>query len=317
MSTSTFPAAASHLASEIDLLFLVTLLMTGAVTIVIFVLMIVFALRYRRGSAASRVRAPPVVRQRMQRRMEIAWIAIPALLFVALFGWASALYFDRSVPPPDAMEISVIAKQWMWRVEHASGAREIDILHVPVGVPVKLIMTSQDVIHSFFLPAFRVKQDVLPGRYTALWFTADKVGEFHLLCAEYCGTDHASMFGHVVVLDGTGYAQWLAANGSPVTMASRGAALYRRLGCSGCHGSNAPTRAPPLDSLYGTQVALASGRTVVADEVYLRDSIVLPSRDVVAGYASVMPTYNGQISESEILEIIAYLKSLGRQGAAQ
>ena len=302
---------ASALAQRYDVLFLAMTLLTGIVATAVVVVMLVFAFRYRRGSRASRLRAPLAQRERIRRRIEIAWITIPLLFFVAAFTWAAALYYDRSTPPPGALEVAVVARQWMWKLEHAGGQREIDALHVPVNVPVKLVMTSQDAIHSFFVPAFRVKQDVLPGRYTVLWFTATRAGDYQIFCAEYCGVDHARMFGHVIALDPPQYQRWLDAQGATSPMAAHGEALFRDLGCSGCHGANAAVRAPPLEGLYGRAVALADGSTVIADDRYLRDSILLPAREVTAGYAPIMPSFVGQVDEAGILDLIAYIRRLG------
>lgn len=310
MKLPFLPETASTLAARFDTLFLAMTLLTGVVALAIVVVTIVFALRYRQGSGADRVRAPLAVRQSAQRRIEIAWITIPMLLFIAAFAWAATLYYDRSAPPAGAIEVSIVAKQWMWRVEHANGAREINELHVPVDVPVKLVMTSQDVIHSFYVPAFRVKQDVLPGRYTVLWFTATEAGDYHLFCAEFCGTDHSRMLGHVVSLAPAQFQRWLEGHDAEPTMAVRGEALFRALGCSGCHGANAAVHAPPLEGLYGRPVPLADGSIVVADERYVRDSILLPKAEIAAGYAPIMPSFAGQVSESEILELVAYIKSL-------
>jgi cytochrome c oxidase subunit II len=317
MTLPFLPVAASTLASRVDTLFVAITAVTGAVAIGVLVVMSVFVVRYRRGHGTSRVRASPSSRLRAQRRLEVAWIGIPLLLFIATFAWAAALYFDRSSPPADAMEVSVVAKQWMWRVDHANGAREINELHVPVGVPVKLVMTSQDVIHSFFVPEFRVKQDVLPGRYTVLWFTATRAGDYHLFCAEYCGTDHSRMLGDVLVLDAAEYQRWLAGQEQRPSMAARGAQRFRALGCAGCHGADAGVRAPHLEGLYEHTVQLQGGKTVVADDDYLRDSILLPKSQVVAGYDPIMPSYAGQVSESEVMEIIAYIKSLAGSGATR
>jgi cytochrome c oxidase subunit 2 len=204
----------------------------------------------------------------------------------------------------------VLAKQWMWKLEHENGRREIDELHVPLGQPVELIMTSQDVIHSFFVPAFRTKQDVLPGRYTSLWFTATNTGRFHLFCAEYCGTDPAHMGGDVIVMEPAQFQRWLTAHAATQSMAARGEDLFRHLGCSGCHGENASVHAPNLAGVYGRPVPLSDGTTVDADERYIRDSILLPRKEVAAGYAPIMPSFTGQIGEDDILDLIAYIKSL-------
>src|SRR5690349_7899969 len=210
-------------------------------------------------------------------------------------------------PPPGAAELFVLGKQWMWKVEHPGGEGEIDELHVPVGRPVRLVMTSQDVIHSFFLPAFRVKRDVLPGRYESLWFEATKTGEFPILCAEFCGLDHSHMKGRVVVLSENDYARWLAVQPPGDTLAVAGAVLFRELGCSGCHEGRGPVRAPRLDGLFGRRVPLQDGSVVVADERYIRDSILQPKREVAAGYAPVMPSFAGQIGEDEVLKLVAYI----------
>ena len=312
MSMGLLPPAASTLAPRVDALFYAVLAVTGTVAIAITVLIVVFSIRYRAASTVMRTGGPPRRQARVRRWLEITWTAIPLLLFLAAFGWAANLYVDRSTAPANAMEVAVVAKQWMWKLEHRNGVREIDELHVPRGVPVKLLLTSQDVIHSFFVPAFRVKQDVLPGRYTLLWFTATETGRFHLFCAEYCGTDHAGMRGGVVVMEPADFARWLAAQPPGTDMEQRGAALFRALGCSGCHGASAAVRAPDLAGVYGRPVPLADGTTVVADDRYLRDSILDPKKEVAAGYAPVMPSFAGQVSEEDILDLTAYLKSLAR-----
>ncbi len=314
MSALFLPEAASTYAADVDWLFLAMTLLTGAVAVAIIILLLAFSLKFRRGSGANRRRTPLARRQRVRRRIEIAWIAIPMLFFVAAFIWGAALYFDRSVPPSGALEVAVVAKQWMWRVEHANGAREINELHVPVNLPIKLVMTSQDVIHSFYAPAFRVKQDVLPGRYTVLWFNAIKTGDYALDCAEYCGTEHARMLGHIIVLEQPAYQRWLESQSAGPNMATRGEALFRELGCSGCHGERATVHAPPLEGLFGRRVPLTGGALVVANERYIRDSILLPASEIAAGYEPIMPTFAGQVSEVDLLELIAYIKSLaGRE----
>ena len=194
--------------------------------------------------------------------MEIAWTLTPLAIFLAMFVWAANLYYEHATPPDDAMDVYVVGKQWMWKLQHASGRREINELHVPLGRPVKLVMTSQDVIHDFFVPAFRIKQDVLPGRYTTLWFTATRHGDYHLFCAQYCGTDHSRMIGRVIVMAPAAFAEWLASGNGPPTMAAQGAALFRQYGCSGCHGANATVHAPQLEGLFGRPVQLADGSTV-------------------------------------------------------
>jgi len=270
----------------------------------------VFGIRYRAGSKAPRHEDIPAAQARARRRVELAWTLTPTLLFLGAFVWASRLYVQRADTPPNAVEVFVVARQWMWKLQHPGGQREIDEMHVPRGQPVRLVMTSQDVIHSFFVPAFRLKQDVLPGSYTEMWFTPTRAGTYHLFCAEYCGTDHARMGGDIVVMEPVAFERWLNAHRGGPDMAARGEARFREFGCSGCHGENASVHAPNLAGLYGGSVPLSDGSTVIADERYIRDSILLPRKEVVAGYAPIMPSFAGQIGEEDILDLIAYIKSL-------
>ena len=298
MSWLGLPEQASTMAPRVDHLLYAVSGVTVAVAIAIFVTMIVFGIRYRAGSDAPRAEDVPAAQARLRRRIELAWILTPLLLFFGAFGWAARLYMLRAEAPADAIEVYVVAKQWMWKLQHPGGQREIDELHVPRGQPVKLVMTSQDVIHSFFVPAFRLKQDVLPGRYTEMWFTATKSGRYHLFCAEYCGTDHARMGGDIVVMEPAEYERWLDAHPGGPGMAAQGEALFRQFGCSGCHGQNAVVHAPNLAGLFGRPVPLADGTTVIADERYVRDSILLPKKEVAAGYAPIMPSFAGQIAKT-------------------
>ena len=304
------PPEASTIAPRVDLLLYVVTLVTGTVAVAIFATMIVFGIRYRAASKTPRAEDIPALQARARRRVETAWTLIPLALFIGSFAWAARLYMVRAAAPANAIELFVVAKQWMWKLQHPGGQREIDEMHIPRGQPIKLLMTSQDVIHSFFVPAFRLKQDVLPGRYTQMWFTATRTGRFHLFCAEYCGTDHARMGGDVVVMEPAEFARWLDAHRGAEDMASRGADLFRHYGCSGCHGANASVHAPNLAGLFGRPVPLSDGTTVVADERYIRDSILLPAREVAAGYAPIMPSFAGRIGEDDILDLIAYVKSL-------
>ncbi|HZP67939.1 MAG TPA: cytochrome c oxidase subunit II [Rudaea sp.] len=303
-----FEPQASTIAERVDALFVTLLVVSAIVMIGVWAVMIWFAVRYRRGSTADRS-APPdrhVV-------IELAWTLIPFAIFLGVFAWSIALFAEMQTPPKDAQTMYVLAQQWFWKIEHAGGVTELNELHVPIGTPVRLLMTSQDVIHSFYLPAFRVKQDVLPGRYTQLWFKATTPGEYPLDCAEYCGTNHAGMGGRVIVMAVTDYARWLAGHAGATSLAQRGAGLFRSLGCSGCHGENAQVHAPSLDDVYGRPVPLANGTTKLADENYLRDSILLPQKDIVAGYAPIMPSYVGQIGEEDVLALVAYIESLHRR----
>jgi cytochrome c oxidase subunit II len=256
-----------------------------------------------------RSRASAAALRRTSTRLELAWTLTPLALFMAAFVWGAVLYHERGIAPADALPVFVVAKQWMWKLEHPGGQREINELHVPRGLPVRMTMISEDVIHSFFLPALRIKQDVLPGRYTSMWFTPTRAGEFRLMCAEYCGTDHARMGGRIVVMEPADYQRWLDAH-ALAPMAAAGERLFRRLGCSGCHAQGATVRAPDLAGVFGREVPLAGGGFAIADDRYLRDSILEPRKEIVAGYEPVMPSFAGHISEAELLDVIAYLKSL-------
>jgi cytochrome c oxidase subunit 2 len=310
-----FPEQASSNAERVDSLFLFELGIVLFFTTLICVLILFFAARYRRGSRVDRSH-PPL----SSRRLEAVWIGVPLILALVMYAWATVLFFDLYEPPGDAFQISVVGKQWMWYLQHPEGRAEINELHVPIGQPVKLTMTSQDVIHSFFVPAFRIKQDVLPGRYTALWFRPTKVGRHHLFCAEYCGTNHSLMTGWVYVMEQADYERWLSEKGSGPSMAEEGEQLFVRHHCAGCHQGSQIVHAPRLEGVYGHPVPILEGkdvRFVVADDRYIRDSILMPKSEVVAGYEPVMPSFKGQISEQDLLKIIAYIKSIGTKEAGQ
>jgi cytochrome c oxidase subunit 2 len=308
MNFPLFPDAASRVAERTDYLYFALIGFSSIVMLIVFAPMIYFLFKYRRGKKADRSpnRLPTIA-------IEITWTIIPVIVFTGLFAWGANQYFTIERPPPDAMEINVVGKQWMWKIQHPEGNREIDELHVPVGRNIKLTLASQDVIHSFFLPAFRIKQDVVPGRYTTEWFNADKIGTYYLFCSEYCGTHHSAMKGKVIVMSPADYEQWLIKGAPASTLAQSGAKLYRELGCSGCHESSTIVHAPPLAGVFGKPVPLQNGQFVAADEGYLRDSILLPARDIAAGYTNDMPSFQGRVSEEELLELIAYLRSLGNQ----
>ena len=227
--------------------------------------------------------------------------------------WGALIYLSEARPPADALEIYVVAKQWMWKAEHPTGQAEIDALHVPVGRAVKLTMTSQDVIHSFFVPAFRVKQDVVPGRYTSEWFKPTTPGEYHIFCSQYCGTQHSAMVGRVVVMEPADYERWLNTGRTAESIALTGERLFRERGCSGCHSVNSKFHAPLLEGVFGKSSPLENGEIVPMDERYVRDSILLPGKEIAKGYQNIMPSYAGQLSEEEIMQLIAYLKSIGNQ----
>jgi cytochrome c oxidase subunit 2 len=301
-----FPEQASTFAWRVDLLYTFLIGVSVIFAGLIFLLLSIFAVKYRRRSEDEQPR--PILGS---LRLEVLWTVIPLVLAMVIFAWGARLYFTTAIAPDDAMEIYVVGLQWMWMFQHQEGQREINELHVPTGRPVKLIMTSQDVIHSFYVPAFRVKMDVVPGLYTTTWFEASKTGSFHLFCAEYCGTAHAGMGGRIVVMKPTEFEHWLSGGASAEPLTAAGERLFQQLGCVGCHGVNAPVQAPSLEGLYGKAVPLQSGETVIADESYIRASILLPQKQIVAGYAPIMPPYQGQISEEGLLQLIAYIKSLG------
>lgn len=313
-----FPDRASTIAGPIDALYFAWLILSGAVALAVAVMIVWLAIRYRRGSPAKRALASAGDHDKTMHRIEIVWTVVPLVLFLAMFFWSAEVYYRSVAVPKDALPIYVVAKQWMWHAEHTGGEREIDELHVPADRPVELVMTSQDVIHSLSIPGFRIKQDVLPGRYTTLWFTANRPGEYRLYCTQYCGASHSRMVGRVVVMEPAAFEGWLSAHANLPTMAARGAQRFRDLGCNGCHGPQSVVRAPRLDGLFGTSVRLRDGRFVVADERFIRDAVLLPTQDVPAGYETGMPSFRGQIGEEDLLDIIEYVKSIANasQGGA-
>jgi cytochrome c oxidase subunit 2 len=310
-----FPEEASTIAGGVDQLYFLLIALSLFFSALVFVLIFFFAIRYRR-------RKPDEVPKPIlgSLKLELFWSITPGVIGLFIFGWGASVYFRNYDPPPGAMEIYVVAKQWMWKLQHPEGRREINELHVPAGRPVKLTMTSEDVIHSFYVPAFRVKRDLVPGQYSSLWFQASKPGKYHLFCAEYCGTEHSGMIGWVYVMEPEDYEKWLGGAASGETMAEAGRRLFEQSGCANCHQADATGRGPSLQALYGSAVLLQTGEKVIADESYLRESILYPQRKVVAGYRTLMPTFQGQIEEENLLQIIAYIKSLGsikRMGTEQ
>jgi cytochrome c oxidase subunit 2 len=302
-----WPQRASSMAGNVDALFIFLLIVSGMMTLLIFCAVLYFAARYRhrKGVLAEQVEG--------STPLEIMWTIIPLGVFMVIFGWGAIVYFQGHTPPRDATEVYVVAKQWMWKLEHAEGQREINELHVPVGRDVKLIMTSQDVIHSFFVPAFRVKQDVLPGRYTVLWFRATKPGTYHLFCAEYCGTQHSGMIGDIIVQEPAQYEAWMSGT-SNGPLSAAGEKVFAELGCATCHRNDVQGRGPSLQGVFGKPVQLEDGRMVTADENYIRESILDPGTKIVKGFKPVMPTFQGLVSEEQLNALVAYVKSLGGPG---
>jgi cytochrome c oxidase subunit 2 len=300
------PESASTFADEVDLYFLFLVGLTFFFSVVIGALAIFFMVRYRR-------RRPDEVPEPIEGAMvlEITWTVIPFLISMFIFAWGAKIYYDMYKEPKDALEIFVTGKQWMWRAQHPDGVREINALHLPLGRRVKLTMTSEDVLHSYYIPAFRTKADVVPGRYTMTWFEPTKVGTYHLFCTEYCGTQHSGMIGTVTVMEPSAYQSWLAGGVSEGSPAKAGEKLFASLACSTCHQDQNRGRGPTLAGAFGTQRVLSNGMTVVADEAYIRESILMPNAKLVAGYQAIMPSFQGQVSEEQILQLIAYLKSIG------
>jgi cytochrome c oxidase subunit II len=300
-----FPDQASSYAHCVDSIYFFLLAVATFFTVAIFLAIVWLALYYRRSAVRNRTRG--VGGQHWL--LEGTWIAIPLLLTMVMFVWGADLYFDLRTIPPGAIELNVVGKQWMWKIQHPQGRSEINELHLPVGRPVVLRMISEDVIHSFYVPAFRAKMDVLPGQYSSLWFEPTKPGEYHLFCAEYCGTDHASMSGRVIVMQPDEYAAWLA-GGEQRPPVSAGEQVFTQFRCHTCHFQGGQPRCPSLAKLFGQPVRLADGSVVTADDAYLRESILRPAARVVAGFQPVMPTYEGQLSEEQIFNLIQYIKSL-------
>ncbi|HVT03543.1 MAG TPA: cytochrome c oxidase subunit II [Thermoanaerobaculia bacterium] len=305
-----FPEAASTIAPEVDKLYLFMVVVCGGVSLLVGVLVIYFAIVYRR-----RPENEIPVEYEPYHLMEALWIIIPGIVFIGMFLWGAKIFFMMSSVPRDALEINVTGRQWMWKFQHMGGQSEINQLHVPIGRPVKLLMSSEDVIHSFYVPAFRQKTDVLPRRVTTYWFQATKTGTFHLFCAEYCGTNHSGMVGWVTVMQAADYQAWLGGGteGSPVVEGKR---LFDHYACNTCHTNDTTARGPVLAGLFGSTVSLRGGAKAVADENYIHESILNSQVKIVDGFEPIMPLFQGQMSESQVLQLIAYIKSLTPQKAA-
>ena len=303
-----WPGQASEHAGQVDLLFISFSALVALLSAPVFILLAVFAVRYRRGKDIDR-------RHPLHRSiwLETSWAVVPFLMVLGFFGWATWLYVDMNRPPEDALEINVVAKQWMWKAQHPGGQREINELHVPTGQPVMLTLTSQDVIHSLYLPALRLKQDAVPGMFTNIWFEVEKPGTYRLTCTEFCGTGHPGMGGTFYALRPEDYADWLERADVDASLARQGEALFRQYGCSGCHGIASEVQAPSLAGVYGSPVPLASSDVIVADEQYIHDSIVLPQKHIVAGYEPIMPTFANVLDEEDVLKLVAYIKSLAAE----
>jgi cytochrome c oxidase subunit II len=302
---SLFPERASALAADVDHLYYFITGVAAFFAIVVTIFVIYFAAKYRTSD-------PMAVGARIHGSLglELAWSIVPFLITIVIFFWSASVYFDIYRPPDQTLEIYATGKRWMWKFQHLGGQNEINELHVPMGRPVKITFTSEDVLHSMFFPAFRIKADAIPGRYSSLWFTANRLGQFHLFCAEYCGTKHSGMVGSVFVMEPTAYQEWLTGNVGGGTLTSRGERLFGDLACNTCHLSDGSGRGPSLANKFGSSEQLAGGGRVAVDEAYLRESILMPQAKVVAGYQSLMPTFQGLLSEENVMALVEYVKSL-------
>jgi cytochrome c oxidase subunit 2 len=303
------PEQASTFAESVDSLYAFLWVLTIGFGVGITLTIFYFAVKYRRRDEDE---IPRPIRPAM--RLEIAWTVIPFIVSMGIFVWGASIYYSMYRAPAEALDIYVVGKQWMWKFQHLDGQREINELHIPYGRKVKLTMTTEDVIHSFYVPAFRVKMDVVPGKYSTLWFEPTKPGRYQLFCAEYCGTSHSGMIGFVNVMEPSEYQAWLSGGAGEGSLAQTGQKLFQDLACNTCHRSDGQGRGPKLDQLFGSQVQLQDGQRIVADETYIRESILNPKAKVVAGYQSIMPTFQGLVSEEQLLQLVAYVKSLGQQG---
>jgi cytochrome c oxidase subunit 2 len=314
MQTIPFaPDQASSFARDVDGLYAFLWALTIAIGTLLTLLILYFAVKYRRRNEDEIPR--PV---RASHRLEAIWVGVPFVVAMGIFVWGADLYYRMYRPPEEAIDIYVVAKQWMWKFQHLDGHREINELHVPVGRKVKMTMTTEDVIHSFFVPAFRVKMDVVPGKYSTVWFEPTRAGRYHLFCAEYCGTSHSGMIGWVDVMEAPEYQAWLSGGAAGGSLAAAGGKVFEQLACNTCHKSDGSGRGPVLEGVYGKTVQLAGGGTIDADEAYLRESITNPKAKVVAGYEAIMPTFQGQVSEEQLLQLLAYIRSLASvQGPAR
>lgn len=298
------PEAASSVARQIDYFFYFLVAVCGLAALLIAIVIVIFAIKYRRRAETE---IPPELHE--NKWVEASWIVIPFLVFMVIFGWGAWLYFDVTRLPRNSDDIYVVAKQWMWKFYHPNGATEINDLHVPVGQPIRLTMISQDVIHNFYVPEFRVHTDVLPNRYRYTWFEATKPGVYNLFCSEYCGTEHSRMIGKVYAMEPADYELWLE-GGPQGSAVDEGEKLFAKYACNTCHVNDSTARGPVLTGLYGEEVMLSTGETVVVDEAYIRESILEPRAKIVMGYDAIMPSFAGQLNEEQVLQLIAYIRSL-------
>lgn len=301
MNFSIIPEQASTIAPHVDLLFYALTAFVGLFTVAITTILIALGIKFKAepGRKSQHIES---------LKLELLWSAIPAVIALLIFAWGAVLYYDYRTIPENTLDINVMGKQWMWKVQHPNGRREVNELHIPVNKAIKITMTSQDVLHDFYVPAFRVKQDALPAKYTDMWFEPTKIGKYPIFCAEYCGTGHSVMGGTVTVLSQDDYQEWLQ-GGPPVTPVQAGETLFQQMGCVTCHDAGAASRGPQLTNVFGHEVKIRGGEMVVADEEYIRESIKTPSKKIVDGFSPLMPTFPN-LNDEDILNLIAYIKSL-------
>jgi cytochrome c oxidase subunit 2 len=303
-ASALFPAEASGIAPYVDALYFFLVAMTIFGTMFVAILLLVFSVRYRRE------KNPVATQIEGSTLLEATWTIIPLAIFLVTFVWGALLYFRIYDPPTNAMNIYIVGKQWMWKAEHPGGQHEINALHVPTGKPIQLTMISQDVFHSFSIPDFRIKREVIPGRYSTVWFEATQVGTYHLFCTQYCGTQHSGMVGEVTVMTPGDYKKWLEQSNSGQSLAQNGERLFASMGCNSCHNGTAAARGPSLAGVYGSKLTLTDGRQILVDDAYLRNAILNPSEHVTAGFAPIMPTYQGQISEDGLIDLVEFIKNM-------
>lgn len=302
-----FPEQASNVAGQVDSFYLFLVLITTFFSLLIALLILFFIIKYRRSPErqAEQIHGSTL--------LEVTWTVIPLAISMVIFVWGAQIYYHVRRPPADALEIYGEAKQWMWKFEHPGGQREINALHLPLGTPVKVTLISQDVIHDFYVPDFRVKMDVLPNRYTYVWFTPSRPGTYHLFCSQYCGTNHSAMVGEVTVMKPQDFAEWLAAGKAEGSLSAQGEKLFQEFGCITCHRPDSGARGPNLQGLYGRPVRLTDNRVIIADDNYIRESILQPNAKIVSGFQPIMPTFQGVVSEEGLIQITEYIKHMGQQ----
>ena len=303
-SSALFPREASTIAPYADALYFFLTLITIIGTVIVGILVVGFSIRYRKD------RHPVAVQIEGSTLLEATWTIIPLALFLICFVWGALLYFRIYDPPTNAMNVYIVGKQWMWKAEHPGGQHEINALHVPTGRPVVLTMISQDVFHSYSIPEFRVKREVIPGRYTTVWFEATDPGVYHLFCTQYCGTAHSAMIGDITVMTPADYQKWTEESTSGMSLAQNGERIFASMQCNSCHTGNAAARGPNLAGVYGSKLHLTNGNDVLVNDAYLRDAILNPSAHITAGYSPIMPTYQGQISEEGLIDLVEYIKQM-------